>query len=222
MHMKKILLLCLIIIFSGCSILFPNHFERKSANYILEDIWVTSTLDYNKNVKYLINSTQQNYLAKSTDGYNEYVIDFFNEEFKNQSYLKRKYKDANGKIVIPLKLNYHPTQEYLDIIKQTTDIDYLVLTKISSAEQINKSTDSRYNDLKFQSNLLAGSVVFLKIMDLKNNTTPIEIQCQGSVYDSPNFNFDTNSYEDDGKIATYKSEEQLIKKCFKRIFRRIK
>ena len=70
--------------------------------------------------------------------------------------------------------------------------------------------------------MLAGSVVFFKIVDIKNNTTAIEIRCKRAVYDDPEFNFNTNSYEDDGKIATYSSENQLIKKCFKKIFRRIK
>jgi len=65
-------------------------------------------------------------------------------------------------------------------------------------------------------------VVFFKVYDLKNSTTALELSCKSSVYDDPEFNFETNQNEINSKIATYKSESQLIKKCFKRIFRKIK
>ncbi len=220
--MKKILFLAIILLCSSCSILFHNHFVRKSANYELQDLWVTATLDYNDNVKYLVNTTQENYVAKNTDFYNEYVLNFFRDEFKNQSYSKVNYKDSNGKIVIPFTLDYKLSQEYINNLKQITDLDYIVLTKILSANQINNSNDFQYNNLKYKSNVLAGSVVFFKIIDIINNRKVIELRCKSAVYDNPKFNFNTNSYEDDNKIALYTNEEQLIKKCFKRIFRRIK
>lgn len=65
-------------------------------------------------------------------------------------------------------------------------------------------------------------LLFFKIIDIINNRKVIELRCKSAVYDNPKFNFNTNSYEDDNKIALYTNEEQLIKKCFKRIFRRIK
>ncbi|WP_438972908.1 hypothetical protein [Polaribacter sp.] len=220
--MKKILFLAIILLCSSCSILFHNHFERKSANYELQDLWVTATLDYNDNVKYLVNTTQENYVANHTDFYNEYVLNFFRDEFKNKFYSKVNYKDSNGKIVIPFTLDYKLSQEYINNLKQITDLDYIVLTKILSANQINNSNDFQYNNLKYKSNVLAGSVVFFKIIDIINNRKVIELRCKSAVYDNPKFNFNTNSYEDDNKIALYTNEEQLIKKCFKIIFRRIK
>ena len=40
------------------------------------------------------------------------------------------------------------------------------------------------------------------------------MRCKSVVYDNENYNFDTNSYEKDTRVSTYKSEEQLIKKNF--------
>ena len=220
--MKKIFILLSIGLFSSCSFLFPKHFERKPANFSVQNLWFTSKLDKNKKVKYLINPTQLHFIAKSTDDYNEQLAVFFKEELKGNIYFKENYKDANGKIIIPFTLDYNLSKEYKENLQKTTDLDYIVLTKILTASQINNQYYPQYKSLRYKSNVLAGSVVFFKIFDIKNNTIALELNCKSSVYDNPNFNFETNQYEDNLKIATYKSENQLIKKCFKRIFRRIK
>lgn len=220
--MKKIIIFFSILVFSSCSILFPRHFERKPANFMVENLWFTSKLDYNKNVKYLLNPTQFNYVAKSSDAYHPQLVDFFSEELKKNTYSKESYKDADGKIIIPFTLDYDLSKEYIENLQKTTDLDYIILSKILSADQINNPNVPQYKHLTYRSNVLAGSVVFFKVYDLKNKTIAIEISCKSSVYDDPDFDFNTNQYEDNTKIATYKSESQLIKKCFKRIFRKIK
>ncbi|WP_397447120.1 hypothetical protein [Polaribacter sp. R77954] len=220
--MKKTFILLSIGLLSSCSFLFPKHFERKPANFTIQNLWFTSKLDKNRDVKYLVNPTQLHYIAKSTDDYNEQLVAFFKEELKENSYLKENYKNVNGKIIVPFTLDYDLSKEYKENLQKTTDLDYIVLTKILTASQINNPYYPQYQSLQYKSNVLAGSVVFLKIFDVKNNTIALELNCKSSVYDNPNFNFDTNQYEDNLKIATYKSENQLIKKCFKRIFRRIK
>ncbi len=220
--MKKIIILACILLFSSCTILFPRHFDRKPANFMLEDLWFASKLDDNKDVKYLLNPTQLNYSAKSTDAYHPQLVDFFSEKFKNNSFSKENYKNADGKIIIPFTLDYDLSEEYIENLKRSTDLDYIVLSKILSADQINNLNAPQYKHFTYRSNVLAGSVVFFKVYDLKNKTIAIEISCKSSVYDDPDFNFNTNQYEDNTKIATYKSESQLIKKCFKRILRKIK
>ena len=94
---EKKLFLAIIILFSSCSFLFPKTFDRKPASFLIEDLWFTSTLDYNKNVKYLVNPTQQDYVAKSNDSYNQHIISFFKDKLKNQTYLKENYKDVDEK-----------------------------------------------------------------------------------------------------------------------------
>lgn len=220
--MKKIVILFCILLFSSCSILFPNYFARKPANFLVQDLWFASTLNYNKNVKYLLNTTQLNYSAKSSDDYHPQLVDFFSVELKNNFYSKENYKNADGKIIIPFTLDYDLSKEFIENLNKTTDLDYIVLSKILSAVQINNPNFSQYKDLKYRSNLLAGSVVFFKVYDVKNKTIAMELNCKSAVYDDPDFNFDTNEYEDNIRVSTYKSENQLIKKCFKRIFRRIK
>ncbi|WP_439132288.1 hypothetical protein [Polaribacter sp.] len=219
---KTIILLIIVLLFNNCTILFPSFFERKPANFTVQNLWFTSKLDNHKEVKYLINPTQLNYTAKSTDDYNAQLVTFFAGELKEKSYLKENYKDADGKIIIPFILDYDLSKEYKENLRKTTDLDYIVLTKILTANQINNQNYPQYKSLQYRSNVLAGSVVFFKVFDVKNNTIALELNCKSSVYDDPDFNFDTNQYDDNSKIATYKSENQLIKKCFKRILRRIK
>jgi len=220
--MRKILFCGVILFFSGCTILFPKYFNRKPASFMIEDLWFTSQLDKNPNVKYLINTTQKSHFARRNDFYNQQLVDFFKDELSQEIYDKSNYKDASGKMIVPVILDYNLPKEYKALFQQKTDLDYIVLTKILSANEINNSNLGQYKNLKYRSNLLAGSVVFFKIIDVKNNTTALEISCKSAVYDDLDFNFETNSFEDNGKIVTHKSEKQLIKKCFKRIFRRIK
>lgn len=220
--MKKIAIFSVVFIFSSCSVLFPKVFERKPANFMIQNLWFTSKLDDNKNVKYLLNPTQHDYFAKSSDKYHQQLVDFFSNEMKNNTYSKETYKNAEGKIIIPFVLDYDLSKEYLENLKKTTDLDYVILSKILTASQINNPNYPQYNDLKYRSNLLAGSVVFFKIYDLKNNTIAMELNCKSSVYDDSNFNFNTNQYENDGRVATHNSEDQLVKKCFKRILSKIK
>jgi len=189
---------------------------------MVQDLWFTSNLDNNNDVKYLLNPTQLNYFASSNDNYNEQLVEFFSDEFKNNTYTKESYKNADGKIIIPFILDYDLSKEYIENLQKTTDLDYIVLSKILSADQINNPNVPQYKHLTYRSNVLAGSVVFFKVYDLKNKTIAIEISCKSSVYDDPDFDFNTNQYEDNTKIATYKSEIQLIKKCFKRVLRKIK
>ena len=165
--MKKLIMLSCILLFGSCTILFPKHFTRKPANFMVKDHWFSSTLDYNKDVKYLLNTTQLNYSAKSTDAYHPQLIEFFSEELKSNSFTKVNYKDANGKIIIPFTLNYDLSKEYIENLQKTTDLDYIVLSKILSAKQINNPLFTQYKDFKYRSNLLAGSVVFFKVYDLK-------------------------------------------------------
>ena len=209
-------------LFSSCTILFPRYFDRKPANFMVEDLWFTSKLDDNKDVKYLLNPTQFNYVAKSSDAYHPQLFEFFSDEFNNNTYTKESYKNVDGKIIIPFILDYNLSNEYIENLQKTTDLDYIILSKILSATQVNNPNVPQYKHLTYRSNVLAGSVVFFKVYDLKNKTIAIEISCRSSVYDDPDFNFDTNQYEDNTRISTYKSENQLIKKCFKRIFRKIK
>ena len=220
--MRKTIILSCILVFSSCSILFPKVFDRKSANFLVQDLWFTSQLDYNTDVKYLLNPTQLNYFAQSNDDYHPQLIDFFSDELKENIYFKENYKNADDKIIIPFTLDYDLSQETIENLRKATDLDYIVLSKILNAKQINNPNVPQYKHLTYRNNFLAGSVVFFKIYDLKNNTTAIELSCKSSVYDDSEFNFNTNQYEDNTRIATYKSESQLIKKCFKRILKRIK
>ena len=125
--MKKIILFSVIVVFSSCTILFPNYFQRKPANFSVQDLGFTSMLDYSKDVKYLLNPTQLNYFAKSSDDYHPQLVEFFADELKSNTYSKENYKDADGKIIIPFILDYDLSKEYKENLKKATDLDYIVL-----------------------------------------------------------------------------------------------
>ncbi|WP_343329534.1 hypothetical protein [Polaribacter staleyi] len=217
---KSIVILCTLLL-SSCTIIFPKVFQRKPANFSLENLWFNTQLDYHKNARYLLNTTQLSYNAFRSDAYNEQLLNFISKKLGNNTITRETYKTADGKIIIPFKIEYDLTKENIELLQKTTDLDYVILSKILTPDLINKSKDPQYDSLKYRSGVLAGSVVFFKIFDIKNNNVLIEMSCKSSVYDDEQFNFDTNSYEKDTRISTYKSEDQLIKKSFKRIFSRI-
>ncbi|ARV05184.1 hypothetical protein BTO04_00070 [Polaribacter sp. SA4-10] len=217
--MKKKLLLLSVLMLSSCAIIFPKVFQRKPANFSLENLWFNTQLDYNNSSRYLLNTTQLNYNALNSDGYNEHLLNFFSKKVGHNTLTRENYKTTDHKVIFPFTIEYDLTKENIELLQKTTDLDYIILSKILIPNQINNNP--KYESLKYRSGLLAGSVVFLKIFDIKNHNVLIDMRCKSAVYDKENFNFDTNSYEKDTKISTYKSEEQLVKKCFKRIFSRI-
>ena len=219
--MKKSLLLFGVFMFSSCSILFPNLFQRKSANFSFKNLWFNTQLDYNKSSSYLFNTTQLNYNATYSDAYNKQLLDFFSKKLGGNIFIKENYKTTDDKIIIPFAIEYDLTKENIELLQQTTDLDYIILSKKLSHDLINNPNYPQYDSLKYRSGVLAGSVVFLKIFDIRNNKVLIEMRCKSYVYNDENFNLDTNSYEKDTGILTYKSDELLVKKGFKRILRRI-
>ncbi|QVY65825.1 hypothetical protein [Polaribacter sp. Q13] len=219
--MKKTLLILSLLMFSSCAIIFPKVFQRKSANFTFNNLWFNTQLDHHKSARYLLNTTQLSVNAFIGDDYNEQLVNFVSKKLGNNVFTKESYKTSDDKIIIPFTIEYELTKENIELLQKTTDLDYIILSKILTPDLINKSNDPQYDSLKYRSNVLGGSVVFVKIFDIKNNNVLIEMRCKSVVYDDENFNFDTNSYENDSRISTYKSEQQLIKKSFKRIFRRI-
>jgi len=194
---------------------FPNIFQRKSANFSFENLWFNTQLDYNKRASYLLNTTQLNYNAMSSDNYNVQLLHFFSKKIGANTFTRENYKTSNDKIIIPLAIEYDLTKENIELLQKTTDLDYIILSKILSPDLINNYKDPKYDSLKYRSGILAGSVVFLKIFDIRNNKVLIEMRCKSYVYNDESFNFDTNSYEKDTRISIYTSEEQLIKRVLK-------
>lgn len=219
--MKKGFLFLILLTFSSCYILFPKYFVRNIANYNLENLWFNTKLDKNKDVSYLLNTTQLNYKSSYIDTYNEQLIEFFSNELGNNTVLKANYKDGDGKIKIPFTLEFDLTDSNIELLQKTTNLDYVILSKILNPSQINNLAYPQYKDLRFNEDLLGGSVVFFKIFDIKNNKIFLDMRCKSSVYDLDDFNFDTKSYEEDTRINSYKNEDKLIKKCFKKIFNKI-
>ena len=112
---------CFIILgFSSCTLLFPKYFDRKPANFLIENLWFASKLDINPNVKYLINTTQQSHFAKIEDSYNQQLIDFFKGELSQEIYNKSNLVKGN---------TYHLEEKYY--------IHLIKVMRLNIGEQIN-------------------------------------------------------------------------------------
>ena len=210
------------LIFSSCTVLFPETFVRKPAHFNLEKLWFNIQLDYNKTASYLINTTQTDYNAKSNDEYSQQLVGFFTEKLRGNLFLKSDYKTADNKIIIPFLIDYDLSKENIELLKKATTLDYIILSKIVSINKVNNATNTQLAKLQYGQDVLAGSVVFLKVFDIKNNSILIEMRCQATITDVRNYNFNTNSYETDTRIATYMGNDQLLKRAFKKILKKIK
>lgn len=80
--------------------------------------------------KYALNTTS---LDKSnfSNGTNfPFITQFFQDELKENVIQKNHCKNNDGKLVIPFLINYDITAENVQFLKQYTDFDYTILTKI--------------------------------------------------------------------------------------------
>ena len=199
---------------SSCAIIFPKVFQRKPANFSLDNLWFNTQLDYHKSARYLLNTTQLRNKAISGDDYNEQLLNFVSKKLGNNVFTKGSYKTKGDKIIIPFTIEYDLTKENIELLQKTSDLDYIILSKVLTPDLIIKSNDPQYDSLTYRTGILAGSVVFIKVFDIKNNNVLIEMRRKSVVYDDEDYNFYTNSYEKDTKLATYLSEEKLKKKIF--------
>lgn len=220
MILKRIVYITLFIsLFLSCSVFLPGSVSFNNAGYEFDYLTFNKSLDYN-NKKYLLNRTSINNSSLGTSVSFSYIDDFFEEQLKSNVFNVEHLKTYEGKQSIPFLISYDITDEQINFLRNNTDIDYIILTRLQYLEEIDKNSLSSLNKKRFARSV-AGAIASLKIWDISTNTAFIEISCTTDVTNPEERNMYTNVKEFQPK-AIYKNSYKLGEKAMKKILKKIK
>lgn len=216
--MKKILFLSCFALLS-CSALLPGGLTFNPANYSYNYETFNKTLDYNDKT-YLLNKTNFSN-EKFISGSNlDDVAAFFYKKLANNVFLKTAYKNKKGKFLIPFNLNYEIEKEHIDFLSENTNLDYIILSKISYLENLNIDSLSKNNKLRFY-DANAGAISSIKIIDIKKNEVFLEVSCAAYLNIREERDLYTGVKEFQPK-AIHKNSYSLGEKAMKKLLKKIK
>lgn len=198
--------------------MFPNGITFNPVNFNYDYLSFNKRLDRD-NVKYLLNVTNLDKSKYSNGIYYPFIFDFFKETLKGNVEKVTKVKDETGKLKVAFPISYDITKENIQFLKNNTDFDYIILTKIEYLEELNQANLSSINSKRLRSSN-AGAISHLKILDLRNQQLLIEMSCTGSVtineerdlYDGVKEFQPTSIHKD-----SYEIGEKTMKKLLKKI-----
>jgi hypothetical protein len=220
MILKRTVLTTLFIsLFLSCSVFLPGSVSFNNAGYEFDYFTFNKTLDYD-NKKYLLNSTSINNSGLSSGLSFSYIDDFFDNQLKSNVINVKYLKNNKGKQSIPFLISYDITNEQITFLKNNTDIDYIILTRIQYLEKIDKNTLSSLNKKRFARSV-AGAIASVKVLDIKTNTPLIEISCTTDVTNPEERNMYTNVKEFQPK-AIHKNSYELGEKAMKKLLKKIR
>ena len=217
MKNKHLLLLCCTV-FSSC--FFYPSFQLPDYHY---DTF-NKGLDYDGK-KYLLNPVnfKSNELSKGT--YLPIVTKFFKNKLGGNIYKNREYRDSEGRLKIPFDFNYEITDSQIAFLKLNTDLDYIILTKTLSLEQTKREKLNSVDKRRFQL-ASSGGISFIKIIDIKTNTTLLEMSCSATIIISNNMmselEAENQARQTKQPFTIYKSSKSLKEKTMKKLLKRIK
>ena len=203
-----------ILLFSNC-----NMFQFNGANYNYKYKTFNKRMDYDHK-KYLLNPTNFGNSELKSGTNLEYVVQFFKEKLASNAIKNRDYKNKEGKLIIPFNMRYDLNNSQIDFLSAHTDLDYIILTKVMYLEELKKEPLDFKHKRRFHRSE-SGAKSFVKILDIKNNTTLIEMSCSGEVTVNETRNFDTGQLEVQ-RISIHKGSNSLGEKTMKKLLRKIK
>jgi hypothetical protein len=161
----------------------------------------------------------------SKGAYLQIITKFFKNKFGDNLYKNRAYRDSEGRLKIPFDFNYEITDSQIAFLKQNTDLDYIILTKTLSLEQAKReklnSVDKRHFQLAS-----SGGISFIKIIDIKTNSTLLEMSCSATIIISNNrmseLETENQSIQIRQLFTIYKSSKKLKEKSMKKLLKKIK
>jgi hypothetical protein len=216
--MKKLLIIAVFFL-TSCNSLLSGGFTFNGANYNYDYYVYNKKLD-NSDVHYVLNPTNYSNSNLSEGSYLESVVDFFNDKLKNKITLKNKYKDSNGKIVIPFPINFDITDEQVQFLKENTDLDYIILSKIVYLNEMNTASLSSLNVKRLQT-ASDGAISFIKVLDIKTNIALIEMSCAADVTINEARDIQTGVREFQS-LTIHKDSYSLGDKTMKKLLKKIK
>ncbi len=216
--MKLRLCYLLVFVFSSCSVLFPDGVSLQMPDYSFIYLTFNKRLDYNGK-KYLLNRTQFGESNFNNASDLEEVVLFFKKQLGDNVKLKNDFRNSENKILIPFMLNYDVSKENIQFLKESTNFDYIILSKILYLEDIeNKSLGNVHKkDMYFSKE---GAVSFIKIIDVNNGKTLLEMTCTGEISESREKDMQTG--ESINTLNLYKDSYALGKKTMKKLLKKIK
>jgi hypothetical protein len=218
MKNKYLLLLCCTA-FSSC-FFFPS-FQLPGYHYNYDTF--NKSLDYDKKI-YLLNPVnfKSNEFSKGT--YLPIVTKFFKNKLGDNLYKNTEYRDSKGRLKIPFDFNYEITDSQIIFLKQNTDLDYIILTKILSLEQVKGEKLNSVDRRRFQL-ASSGGISFIKIIDIKTNSTLLEMSCSATVIISNNMmselEAENQAIQRRQPFTIYKSSKKLKEKSIKKLLKKI-
>jgi hypothetical protein len=218
MKNKYLLLLCCTA-FSSC-FFFPS-FQLPGYHYNYDTF--NKSLDYDKKI-YLLNPVnfKSNEFSKGT--YLPIVTKFFKNKLGDNLYKNTEYRDSKGRLKIPFDFNYEITDSQIIFLKQNTDLDYIILTKILSLEQAKREKLNSVDKRRFQL-ASSGGISFIKIIDIKTNSTLLEMSCSATVIISNNMmselEAENQAIQRKQPFTIYKSSKKLKEKSIKKLLKKI-
>jgi hypothetical protein len=218
MKNKYLLLLCCTA-FSSC-FFFPS-FQLPGYHYNYDTF--NKGLDYDKKI-YLLNPVnfKSNEFSKGT--YLPIVTKFFKNKLGDNLYKNTEYRDSKGRLKIPFDFNYEITDSQIIFLKQNTDLDYIILTKILSLEQVKGEKLNSVDRRRFQL-ASSGGISFIKIIDIKTNTTLLEMSCSATIIISNNMmselEAENQAIQRRQPFTIYKSSKKLKEKSIKKLLKKI-
>jgi len=203
----------LFLFFISCS-----HLGVKFPNYTFKYLTFNKKLD-NNNKKYLLNTTQFGDANIDVGNNLEHVVQFFKQKLDANVILKKDLKDADKKQLIPFLISYNISLEHLSFLKKNTDLDYVILTKVLDLSAVENNSLSNIHKKQLY-RATAGAISFIKIIDVKNGETLLEMNCTGAVSNRKDTDIFTG--EEQNRIYLHKSSNTLGEKTMKKLLKRIK
>ncbi|TXD53065.1 hypothetical protein [Polaribacter sp. IC063] len=176
-------------------------------------------LDYQEK-KYLLNPTGFSNSNVGGDKNLPFVVSFFENNLGSNVIKTRSYKDSLGKLKIPFYLDYDISDEQVLFLKENTDLNYLILSKISFLEDFQNGGLTRANR-KLLIGSEAGAISFIKILDIQKNEVFLEINCVGTIRLIEERDFYTNETKLQ-PTTFHKDSYELGEKAMKKLLRKIK
>jgi hypothetical protein len=216
--LKNSYFLPVILFFTSCSILFPDCVAFKIPYYNVSYQTFNKRLDYNYK-KYLLNPTQFGETNFNNSSNLDLVVEFFKNKLGTNVTLKKDFKDTNEKLLLPFIINYDFSKENMDYLHKNTNLNYIILTKILYLNDVENKPLSNIHKKKMYY-AKSGAVSFIKIVDVKNRETVLEINCTGTVSKPDDRDFDTGEVKH--RLNIHKGSYSLGKKTMKKLLKKIK
>ncbi|TVZ55399.1 hypothetical protein OD91_0646 [Lutibacter sp. Hel_I_33_5] len=219
MKNNYLLFLCFIV-FTSCYVI-PS-FQAPSYHYNYATF--NKGLDYDGK-KYLLNPTNYKTNELSKGIYSPIITKFFKKKLGGNLYENLEVKDDNGKVLIPFDFNYEITDSQIAFLKQNTDLDYIILTKMLSLEHAKNEKLNRVDERRFKL-ARTGGISFIKILDIKTKSVLIELSCSATVIVNRNMLEDLEAENQNRapkqQFSIYKSSKKLREKSIKMLLKKMK